>query len=227
MTTRVITIDGPSGAGKSTVARELAKTLGWSMLDTGSMYRVVTWAAIDRNLDLADPEGLGQLAASLNVRFENGRVWVGTREVSSEIREPEISRKSGFAARSRPVRETLVNWQKNEARGRDVVTEGRDQGTIVFPEALVKFFLTANDTERAARRHKELMAKGHEISLDQILNDQRERDLRDEQNALAPLRPASNAVVIDSTGRSFDQVLAEMLNIVHQNLNQGEHRYDN
>lgn len=222
MATRVITIDGPSGAGKSTIARALAGQLGWSMLDTGSMYRVVTWAAIEQQLELSDSEVLGKLAESLDARFEDGRVWVGSREVSHEIRDPEISRQSGHAAKSKSVRKVLRDWQKREAAVRDVVTEGRDQGTIVFPDAIVKFFLTADDRERAARRHRELLGKGHDITLDQILKDQRERDLRDEQNALAPLQPAPDAAIIDSTGRSFETVLDEMLKIAQTRIDKAK-----
>jgi cytidylate kinase len=216
----VITIDGPSGAGKSTIAVELARRLGWSMLDTGSMYRVVTWAAITQLADLNDPEALGRLAAELDARFDQGRVWVGTREVSSEIRDPEISRKSGFISKSQPVRQVLAVWQKREAAKQNIVTEGRDQGTIIFPDAIAKFFLTASDEERARRRHRELLDKGHDISLEQVLADQQERDRRDEQNALAPMKPADDATVIDSSTLAFEEVLELMLSHVQQRIGQ-------
>lgn len=223
---RVVTIDGPSGAGKSTIARELARRLGWSMLDTGSMYRVVTWAALEQNVDLNDPEALGRLAASLNARFDEGRVWVGEDEVSAKIRDPEISRKSGFVSKSRPVREILAKWQKHEATKRHIVTEGRDQGTVIFPDAIVKFFLTATDDERASRRHRELIDKGHDISLNQVLADQRERDLRDEQNALAPMVPANDAKIIDSSKLTFEQVLELMLNEIDQKISRAGDPHD-
>lgn len=221
--TRVVTIDGPSGAGKSTIARELAHQLGWSMLDTGSMYRVVTWAALEQNVDLNDPEALGRLAASLEARFDEGRAWVGTVEVSTKIRDPEISRKSGFISKARPVREILAGWQKHEATKRNIVTEGRDQGTIIFPNAIVKFFLTATDDERARRRHRELLDKGHEIRLEQVLADQKERDLRDEQNALAPMIPAKDAKIIDSSNLTFEQVLEVMLAEIDTKISRSGH----
>ena len=202
----VVTIDGPAGAGKSTTARELASRLGWSVLDTGAMYRVVTLAALESGLDLTNPEELGSLARSIQVRLDGNSVWLGDRDVSTLIREPEISRASGHAANAPQVR----------AEDQNIVTEGRDQGTIVFPDALVKFYLEATDVERAERRYRELIQKGHQIRMEQVLEDQRERDDRDTAREIAPMKPAEDSVRIESTGKSPEEVLEEMLSHIHK-----------
>ena len=216
----VVTIDGPAGAGKSTTARELARRLGWSFLDTGAMYRVVTLAALEQGLELHDPEALGQLTQGLQARFEGSHAWLGDRDVSRLIREPHISRESRHAANAPQVREILVSWQRQAAQLQDVVTEGRDQGTIVFPDALAKFFLEASDEERARRRHLELTAKGEDVRLEQILADQQARDARDRARAIAPMMPADDAVHIESTGRTPEDVLAQVLEYVRNRISE-------
>jgi cytidylate kinase len=205
----VVTIDGPAGAGKSTTARELASRLGWSVLDTGAMYRVVTLAALESGLDLTNPDELGSLARSIH-----------DRDVSTLIREPQISRASGHAANAPQVRAVLLNWQRKASEDQNIVTEGRDQGTIVFPDALVKFYLEATDVERAERRYRELIQKGHQIRMEQVLEDQRERDDRDTAREIAPMKPAEDSVRIESTGKSPDEVLEEMLSHIHKALAQ-------
>ena len=216
----VVTIDGPAGAGKSTTARELARRLGWSFLDTGAMYRVVTLAALEHGLQLHDPEALGHFTRSLQARFEGSHAWLGDRDVSHEIREPHISRESRHAANAPQVREILVSWQRQAALSQDVVTEGRDQGTIVFPDALAKFFLEASDEERARRRFRELTAKGEDVRLEQILADQQARDARDRARTIAPMLPADDAVHIESTGRTPEDVLAQMLAHVQSRISE-------
>lgn len=214
----VVTIDGPAGAGKSTMARELAQRLGWSVLDTGAMYRVVTLAALECGVEMSDPDALGSMTGSLAARFEGPRAWLGDREVSQEIRDPIISRESRHAAGAPPVRQILVEWQRRAAEDRHLVTEGRDQGTIVFPDALVKFYLEASDEERARRRHRQLTETGQDVEYEQILADQRARDARDRAREIAPMIAADDAVMIESTGRSPDEVLDEMLGLIQERL---------
>jgi CMP/dCMP kinase len=207
-TMRVVTIDGPAGAGKSTVARRLADRLGWRLLDTGAMYRAVTLAALRAGVDLESDRELGELAARVTVQLPPGRVLLDGEDISAIVRGVEITRASRHLADSPSVRRRLVAWQREFAAETDVVAEGRDQGTVVFPDAFRKFFLTASPEERARRRHAEFAARGESVDPDVVLRDIRERDGRDETRAIAPMKPADDARVIDSTGLDPDQVVA-------------------
>jgi cytidylate kinase len=204
---RVVTIDGPAGAGKSTVARRLAARLGWRFLDTGAMYRAVTLAALRAGTDLASDAELGALAASLAVALPPGAVLVNGQDVTAAIRTVEVTRASKFAADSPSARRTLIAWQREFAAGQDTVTEGRDQGTLVFPDAFRKYFLTAGAEERARRRWAEHQQRGEPVDWESILQDQRDRDARDAARAIAPMQPAADATVIDTTGLTIEQVV--------------------
>lgn len=211
---RVVTIDGPAGAGKSTVARLLADRLGWRFLDTGAMYRVVTLAALRRSADFQDAEGLARLADDLEVDFPPGRTLLEGEDVSAAIRDVAVTEASRYVADCPGVRQRLVAWQRAFAERADTVTEGRDQGTIVFPDAHRKFFVTASEQERARRRHAELIARGASIELATVLSDQRQRDARDAARAIAPMKPADDAEVVDTTGLTIEAVVESLLRSV-------------
>ncbi len=208
---RVVTIDGPAGAGKSTVARRLAERLGWRLLDTGAMYRAVALAALRAKLDLESDEALGALVARVRVGLPPGRVLLDGEDVTAEVRGVEVTRSTRHAADSPSVRARLVEWQRAFARAeRRVITEGRDQGTIVFPDAALKYFLTASDGERARRRHAEYSARGDAITPEAVLRDLRERDAQDAARAIAPMKPADDARIIDSSRLDLDQVVVRI-----------------
>jgi CMP/dCMP kinase len=207
----IIAIDGPAGAGKSTVAKLLAKRLGFEFLDTGAMYRAVTVAALRAGIDLHDQNDLARLVESLRIELPGERVLLGGEDVTAEIRAPQVTAASGPIASSRVVRERLVEWQRRIALGRDMVCEGRDQGTIVFPQAECKFFLSADPKERARRRLRELQARGEKTTFNEVLATQEARDARDAARDIAPMVPAADAVLLDTTDLPLDEVVARMV----------------
>jgi cytidylate kinase len=205
---RVVTIDGPAGAGKSTVARLLAERLGWRLLDTGAMYRAVALAAIRAGLDLEDDQALGDLTGRIRVELPPGRVVLDGEDISNRVRSVEVTRATRFAADSPSVRSRLVAWQRDFAEQAErVITEGRDQGTLVFPSAFAKFFLTASDEERARRRHAEFVARGESTPYEVVLRELQERDAQDASRSIAPMKPAEDARIIDTTGLDLDDVV--------------------
>lgn len=206
----IVTIDGPAGAGKSTAARELAGRLGFAFLDTGAMFRAVALAATRRGAALDDAVALAELLRGLRLEMPAGRVLLNGEDVSDLIRTPEVSQGASRVAASAVVRPFLADLQRQIARGRDIVCEGRDQGTVVFPDAGCKFFLTADPEVRLRRRADELLAKGQPVDLDELRRGQAERDARDAGRELAPLRPADDAVSVDTTGLTFAEVVARL-----------------
>ena len=216
-----IAIDGPSGAGKSTVARRLAVELGYTYIDTGAMYRAVAWNGIQVGVPLEDEAGTVRLTAETAIRFENSadggqRVFVGSTDVTQAIRSPEVTRLSSPVSAIPEVRRLLVAQQQAMGAHGGVVMEGRDIGTVVFPNAEVKVFLTASEQERAHRRWLERTASGVNVTEEEILLAQRERDARDSSRADSPLKPAPDSVTINSDGMSIDQVVGHILDMVRE-----------
>jgi cytidylate kinase len=203
----IITIDGPAGAGKSSAARELARRLGFEVLDTGAMYRAVTLAALGAGIDVRDQAAVSALLPNLRIAMPPGRVILGGDDVTSAIRTADITAASGPVADNPAVRRHLVESQRAIAAGRNLVSEGRDQGTVVFPEAACKFFLIAEAVERARRRQREMAARCESLDLQAILQAQEARDRRDAARDLAPMKPAADALVVDSTHLTLDEVV--------------------
>ena len=216
----IVTIDGPAAAGKSTVARALADRLGWCFLDTGAMYRAVTFAAIRVGADLSSEADLARLVESLSVTLLPGRVLLGEEDITQSIRGGDVTLASKFVADSPSVRRQLTVWQRAFAALNDVVTEGRDQGTLVFPDALRKYYLTASDEERALRRFGDYRSRGESVTFESVLRDQRERDARDAARAIAPMKPAPDAILLDTTGLSVEEVVARMARDIQECLAQ-------
>lgn len=214
----IVTIDGPAGAGKSSAARMLAARLGYEFLDTGAMYRAVTLAGLRAQCDLASEPALTRLLANIRLDMPPGRVLLNAEDITSLIRTPEVTAASGAVASSPVVRARLVEWQRAIAEGRNFVCEGRDQGTIVFPDALCKFFLFADPDERAQRRFRELSARGTSVTFEEILAAQRERDARDAARDIAPMVPAADAILLDSTHLPLEEVVERMEREVRRRL---------
>src|SRR4051812_27616310 len=214
----IVTIDGPAGAGKSSAARELARRLGFEFLDTGAMYRAVSLALLRDRIDPADPAALSAWLPTLRLEVPPGVVRLDGEDIAGRIRTPEITALASRLAAVPVVRHFLVGLQRAVSVGRNLVCEGRDQGTVVFPDADRKFFLVADPVERARRRHRELLSRGIEVPPDEVLRAQDERDARDAGRDVAPMRPAPDAVVLDSTHLTPDDVVARMEAEVRQCL---------
>ena len=210
----IVTIDGPAGAGKSTTARELARRLGFRFLDTGAMYRAVAWAAVDRGLDWGDPQRLVELARQIDIQLTEDKVFLDGRDVSGPIRTAEITAVTHYAANNPGVRELLVALQRGMAGDDDIVTEGRDQGTVVFPQAECKIFLTASPAERARRRAEDLRARGEQLPLETVLEQQNQRDHRDTSRPVGPLAAAADSIEVITDGLSRSEVVDRLEELV-------------
>jgi cytidylate kinase len=218
MTPAVVAIDGPAGAGKSTVARAMAERLGFSLLDTGAIYRTLGVAASRQGIRVDDGVALGLLAERLAIEFSGIRVLLSGEDVSQLIRTPEASRDASTVSAHPQVRAALLGIQRRLAAQGKVVVEGRDIGTVVLPDAPMKFFLTARPEVRARRRYDELVARGQQVELERTLAEIVERDRRDEERAVAPLRKADDAELVDTSDLPLDRVIDHMVDIARARL---------
>lgn len=221
----IVAIDGPAGAGKSTLARKLAERLGFTLVDTGALYRSVAYAAKHAGIDFSDENGITAIALGLVRQRElvlgrsptgQVKVWLRGDDISDAIRSAEVSLGASAVSAIPGVRAALLDLQRQAGENGGVVLEGRDIGTVVFPDAEVKFFLTATPEVRATRRFSELRQKGHDVSYEETLADVVLRDRKDSERAVAPLRKADDAIAIDSSGRSVEEVLDEMVRHVER-----------
>ncbi len=222
----IVAIDGPSGAGKSTVAKAVAKELGFSCLDTGAMYRAIAWQALHNGVSLDDESALGEIARTYDIAFGHvegdpvpKRVFIGDAEVTDAIRTAEIDRAVSPTSAAPSVRAALLDQQRRIGNGGDYVVEGRDIGTVVFPDAAVKVFLTASDEERAHRRVRQNVDRGiGSIDYEEVLADLRRRDAADSSRATAPLRAADDAVQIDSTSHYIEEVIDQICALAREKM---------
>lgn len=211
----IVAIDGPAGAGKSTVAKRLAKELGYTYMDTGAMYRAFAWKVMKEGIDLSDEKKLERVLQDTSIELleQDGRssVLVNGVDVTDRIRTPELSQLASRVSTSKIVRERMVELQRDMGSHGGVVAEGRDIGTVVFPNAEVKVFLDASSGERARRRFEELRSQGREVTVEETLEEMEQRDRRDRERDVAPLRKAEDAVVIDSTQAGVDGVVGRIM----------------
>jgi CMP/dCMP kinase len=214
----IVAIDGPAGAGKSSVSRRLAERLGFRFLDTGAMYRAVTYAAIQQALDWHDEVGLLQLAVSVQIDLLVDKVLLNGLDVSEHIRTPNVSNNVHFIADHVAIRKHMVHLQRQFANNFDTVTEGRDQGTVAFPHAEVKIYLTATPEERAHRRHAELKNRGESLTFEEVLRMQNIRDLRDASREVGRLEKAVDAVEFFTDGLSTDDVVEQLETLIRKRL---------
>jgi cytidylate kinase len=219
----VMTIDGPGGSGKGTICRLVAQKLGWHLLDSGAIYRVLALAALHHDIAAEDEEALQPLAAHLDVQFNaddqgNVRITLEGENVTHTIRTEEVGSVASKIASLPRVREALLRRQRAFREMPGLVADGRDMGTVVFPTAEVKIFLTADAEERARRRYLELKQKGHDVNIGDLLHEIQTRDERDMNRAVAPLKPADDAYILDSTNKSIEQVLDEVLSVYKKRL---------
>ncbi len=206
----VIAIDGPSASGKGTVAERVARDLGFHYLDSGALYRLVAWAALDAGINLENESEVSDIALNLNVIFNDG-IWLNQKEVGAALREEAIGNTASHVAALPRVRQALLARQRAFRQPPGLVADGRDMGSVVFPDARLKIYLTATPEARADRRYKQLMDKGMGASMNALLQDIRDRDARDSARAVAPLQKCSDAMYLDTTALTIDEVVAQVL----------------
>ncbi|CAN7433788.1 (d)CMP kinase [Trinickia sp. LjRoot230] len=209
--TPVIAIDGPTASGKGTVAALVAAQLGFHLLDSGALYRLAALASVRYNVSPEMPEALAALVDGLHITFREGCAQLDGVDVSNDIRAEEIGNRASAIAVHQPVRAALVARQRAFRKEPGLVADGRDMGTVIFPDAVLKVFLTASVEARAARRHKQLIQKGFSANIDDLLRDLRERDARDANRAAAPLKPAADAKLLDTSALSVDQAVGQVV----------------
>jgi len=207
----VIAVDGPAASGKGTIAQGVARTLGFHYLDSGSLYRLVALKALEAGIALDDEPGLAQVAETLNSRFVDGRIMLDGVDASAAVRTEAVGAAASRVAVVTGVRRALLARQRAFRRSPGLVADGRDMGTVVFPDAALKIYITASPEERASRRYKQLIEKGISVTLDSLLRDIRERDDRDSSRAAAPLKPAADAIILDTTGLTIEAGVAVVL----------------
>jgi cytidylate kinase len=210
----VLTIDGPSGSGKGTIAALLAEKLGWALLDSGALYRIVAAVALERGMDLHDADALAEMAAGLEITFDEGRAMVDGADLTEVIRTEQVSAASSKVSALEPVRAAILDLQRNMRRPPGLVADGRDMGTVVFKDAPLKVYLDASAEIRAERRYNQLKNKGLDVNFRALLANLEERDARDKARAVSPLVPAEDALIIDSTNLSIEEVLEKVLSEV-------------
>ncbi|MGB3610554.1 MAG: (d)CMP kinase [Cellvibrio sp.] len=217
-TPTVITVDGPSGSGKGTLSQLLAKKIGYHLLDSGALYRLVALATLKQRIDIQDQQAVEKVAAQLDVHFDTAgdqtRVLLSSEDVTNAIRSETISKSASVVAAYPGVRAALLKRQRDFRQLPGLVADGRDMGTTVFPDADLKIFLTASAEARAQRRYRQLTEKGETVDLEGLIKDIQERDERDSNRTVSPLKPAPDAVLLDSTQMTIQEVLEAMLNLV-------------
>ena len=214
----VIAIDGPSGSGKGTVSLTVAQKLQFNYLDSGALYRILGHLADQKNIEFSDHQGLTNLAANMDISFANGQVLLDGQAVGDVIRTEDAGKRASLVSPIPEVRETLLLWQRNQARAPGLVADGRDMGTVVFPSACCKIFLTASAQARAERRFKQLRDKGFDVNIRQLFQEITDRDERDSTRKASPLKPADDAIVLDTTDLDIQDVVSKVMDHVRNAL---------